>query len=430
VQQFGGGLYTYCGSRTAGSSQKKVFAPRFGFAYSPSSSNKTVVRGGYGIFYDTAEQFEDIGSGNIYPYTVRTSIYNTTPGSMLNSNDMFPSFTAPLPVTKDALSFYEPQARVKLDPYVQEWSLAIERELTHTTKLEISYLGSKGTHLNIRGETDQPYPYDPANPTPMAARLPYSNFATIVESYWMGNSSYNAANIKLEQRTGDLSLLAAYTWGHSLDNKSAAAGVAGDDSGWAGTLDMRNPNRDHASSSYDATQRFVASFVYNLPVGKGKHFLGGLSGPANVALGGWQVNGIVTFQGGFPFSIGALDIQALNNLMGPRADLVGNPNPSGFNKSIYEWFNTAAFAQPALGVIGNTGRNIVRAPGLNNWDMSLFKNIPLGERLRLQLRGEFFNAPNHTQFGYPDAYIQDATFGVIGSARAPRIIQVAMKFIF
>jgi hypothetical protein len=150
-------------------------------------------------------------------------------------------------------------------------------------------------------------------------------------------------------------------------------------------------------------------------------------------LGGWQINGIATFQGGQPNSIFSYDTNDLLGLLAQNmlhADVVGNWR-SGFHQSIAEWFNTSAFQAPAPGLFGNTGRDIVRNPDLVNWDMSLFKNIPLyGERVHLQLRGEAFNAFNHTQFGAPDNYMFDQTFGVVGSANPGRVVQVAAKVIF
>lgn len=429
-QGLGAQFYSYGGGRTAGKSQKKVFAPRLGIAYRPFGDNKTVIRTGYGVFFDTAEAFEDIGSGNIYPYTVRSD-YRATPGvSLLSTNNLFPDLTTPGPVQKAGLSFYEPQAQRKFNPYVQQWSFSLQRELSSKTKAEISYVGSKGTHLNTRRASNQPYQYDPANPSPPEARLPYPNFGLIVESFWQSNSNYNAMNVKVEHNTSDLSLLAAYTWGRSMDDKSAAAGVDGDAAGWAGPMYTHNQRLDYARSSYDVNQRLVTSVVYNLPFGIGKRFGGHMNQPADLALGGWQVNGIATFQSGFPYSVTAQDVNFYNNTYGQRADVVGNPFPSGFQSSVAQAFNTAAFQNPALGMFGNSGRNVIRGPGINNWDMSLFKNIKFAERVRMQLRLESFNAFNHTQFSPPNAYVVSQGFGVIGNTRAARINQLGAKIIW
>ena len=134
----GANLYRYCG-RQAGPSQKMVFAPRVGISFNPV--NKWVFRTGYGLFFDTAESFEDIGSGNIYPYTVRTTLYATPGVNLLNADNLFPDLSAPGPVTAADLSFYEPQSRKRLNPYVQNWSLSMEHEIFKNTKLEAYYAG-------------------------------------------------------------------------------------------------------------------------------------------------------------------------------------------------------------------------------------------------------------------------------------------------
>ena len=199
------------------------------------------------------------------------------------------------------------------------------------------------------------------------------------------NSNYNALELKVEHSSPSLTVLASYTWSHSLDDKSDDAGINGDSSG-NGPMDQYNWRLDYASSSFDVTNRFVGSFVYELPFGKGKALMGNAGTFTNLLVGGWQANGILTLQSGLPYSVTASDLGFVNQNYGQRADVVGNPYPSGFHQSINEYFNTAAFAQPGLGYFGNSGRDILRAPGIVNLDFSLFKNIPLGERLRWQTR--------------------------------------------
>jgi len=211
--------------------------------------------------------------------------------------------------------------------------------------------------------------------------------------------------------------------------KSAAAGIGSADTGWQGFLDNHDVRRDRGRSDFDVDHRLVSSFVYNLPVGRGQKFLNNIGKPANVVVGGWQVNGIATFQRGFPYPIFAQDLGGLLDNFSNRANLVGNPN-ANFHRSIAEWFNTAAFAQPAAGVLGNSGRNILRAPGIENFDISAFKNVALLERLSAQFRVESFNAFNHTQFGTPVHDLSSPQFGQITGARAGRINQMGLKLIF
>jgi hypothetical protein len=192
--------------------------------------------------------------------------------------------------------------------------------------------------------------------------------------------------------------------------------------------------RDYGLSDFDVPQRFVSSFVYNLPVGRGQKFASSINRAADAFIGGWQVNGIVTFQKGFPYSIEAADAGGLLDAYVNRANIVGNPFPSGFSKSINAWFNTSAFVQPPEGVYGDMGRNTYIGPGLNNWDASLFKNFSFteGGRLRLQMRLESFNTFNHAQWSTPNYYVSSpSTFGTVTGTQVPgRINQVGLKFLF
>jgi hypothetical protein len=424
-----GTLYKLCGGRTAGASQKMVFAPRFGFAYRPFGGTGTVVRGGYGVFFDQSEQWEQTGNGAIYPYSISGN-YISSPENRTQTANLYPALSSVHTVGKNDIGFYFTTPPFPQNPYMQSWSLSVQKDLSQKIKAEVSYVGSKGTHLLTRNFINQPYPYDPANPSSVLARTPYPNFQTILEGDPRGNSHYNALNVKVEHSSNDLSLIAAYTWANSMDDKSAASGLDGDAAGWAGPMNAHNHRLDYSRSSYDVNQRFIASFVYELPVGRGKRLLDSANRFADLLIGGWQVNGIVTFQQGFPFSITATDIGGLNQAYGQRADVVGNPYPSGFVKSVNGWFDRKAFAQPAMGLYGTSGRNVLRSPGINNWDLSLFKNVTITERLRYQLRFESFNTFNHTQFTQPDANVDSPTFGVISGARPGRILQLAMKLLW
>ena len=184
------------------------------------------------------------------------------------------------------------------------------------------------------------------------------------------------------------------------------------------------------------THSFVGSFTAALPFGKGKHYLGSSSRGLDALIGGWQVNGIVSLRTGFPFSIAATDINFINQTFGQRADVVGNPHAGGFHKGVNEWFNINSFAQPAEGNYGNSSRDILRAPGVENVDASFFKSFTLIERLNLQTRFEAFNLFNHTNFGFPNNFVPQSaalpnpSFGTIGSAAPGRILQIAAKFIW
>jgi hypothetical protein len=427
-------FYTYAGRRNPQDASKKVFAPRFGFAYRPFGGDRTVIRGGYGVFFDSAEGREIDGSADIYPYVSRGSFDQSfgQPTPLQTTDALFPSFSSPGPVTAAANSFIAViMSRYPRNPYVQQWSFGVQRQLGSNTTIEVNYLGNKGTHLLMRRNIAQALPYDPANPLSVAARKPYPNFGVYIDSDWSGNSSYNSLNTKFEHRTGSMVLTAVYTWAKSLDTKSAAAAIGNDVAGWQGVLDNHNLRLDRGRSEFDVDHRFVSSFVYNIPVGRGAKYLSNVGRAADAVVGGWQVNGIVTFQRGFPYTVTGRDVGGLLDSQGTnRADLVGQPYPDGFEKGISQWFNTAAFAQPAAGKFGTSGRGILRAPGINNWDMALFKNFAFTEMMRLQARLESFNTWNHTQWNTPVRDVNSKQYGQITGARPGRINQVGLKLIF
>ena len=245
----------------------------------------------------------------------------------------------------------------------------MQREIFRDTTLEVNYIGNKGTHLLMRRQHHQALPPDLSIPltdprNAVVARRPYANFSTYIDSDWSGNSSYNAMNVKFERRTNTMATTVVYTWAKSLDTKSAAAGIGGQAfNGWQGFLNNHDPKRDRGRSDFDVDHRLVASFVYELPFGRGKRYSGNLNKAADAVLGGWQVNGIATFQKGFPITITAADAGGLLDTFGTnRANLVGDPK-SGATGTIASWFNKSAFAQPAAGVFGSSGRNILARAG-------------------------------------------------------------------
>jgi hypothetical protein len=458
----GNGFYRYCGRHNPTAGSKKPFAPRFGFAY--RLNDKTVVRGGYGIFFDSAETREIDDSGDIYPFVVRSSPDATVDPTLPKLTDnMFPPVNLhQVSSAIDGSQFFAVIiSEFPHNPYVQQWSLSVQRELAKNTTLEVNYVGNKATHNLNRFNIGQGLP--PANPAvcdpdvpgnppnaatlgdcPAAVRRPFANITSslgFLDSQWNGYSNYNAGNVKLERRSSSLALVAVYTWAKSLDDKSAAAGVGGTNA-FAGHMDEHNIRLDYGRSSYDVNPRFVTSFVYQLPFGRGKKFGGSMNKAADLAVGGWQVTAITTFQAGFPFDVLADDKLGLLTTFTQRANLVPGCNPSsGFHKSITEWFNTSCFTQPLAGQFGNSSRSMIRGPGINNWDMGVGKDFRLAEKLSFQFRAEAFNIFNHAQYGVDpltnttigaavDQNVNDGVFGRVTAARPGRIIQLGGKFIF
>jgi hypothetical protein len=410
----------------------KVFAPRISFAYRTSDSGKTVIRGGYGIFFDSAEGREIDGAADIYPYVSRGT-YTQTLGQtapLQTTDDLFPSFTSGGVATPAANTFLavnqSPEPR---NPRVQQWSLGVQRQFSNSTSAEVNYVGSTGSNLLMRRNIAQALPYTADQPT-VAERKPYPNFGVYIDSDWSGWSDYHALNVTLTHRGRGLLGTVAYTWAKSTDSKSAAAGIgANETAGWQGFLNNHDVARDHGLSSFDVAHRFVASFVWNLPFGKGERIGGDATGLKQAVIGGWQLNGIYLLQGGFPITIFAADVGGVLDTFGTnRADIVGDIHSGG--GEITSWFNTAAFAQPALGAFGNSGRSILRGPGINNLDLAVFKNFFLPKDAILQFRVEAFNAFNHPQWSGVSQNITSANFGVVTSARPGRIVQLGAKILW
>jgi hypothetical protein len=428
-----GAYYQLAGRRSPENPDRyKVFAPRVSFAYRPTDSGNTVLRAGYGIFFDSAETREIDGAAGVYPYVSRNN-YSQSLGQaepLRTTDQLFPSFTGG-GVAKPAFNSFlavsqSPEPR---NPKVQQWSLGVQRQLSHSTTTELNYVGAHGSNLLMRIQINQALPYTASNPT-VLARRPFPNFGTYIDSEWSGFSDYHALNATLTHRGRSLLTSVAYTWSKSTDSKSSAAALGANESaGWQGFLNNHDVARDHGLSGFDVAHRVSASFVWNLPFGKGERFGGSASGVKNAIIGGWQMNGIYLWQTGFPMSIFAADLGGANDSFGTnRADIVGDIHAGG--GSIDQWFNTAAFAQPALGTFGNSGRSILRAPGQNRLDVGFFKNFVLPKNATLQFRLEAFNAFNHPQFLGVSQNIAAANFGVVTSARDGRVVQLGAKLIF
>ena len=462
----GNGVYNYCGRRNPADSSKTPFAPRFGFALRPFGDNKTVVRGGYGIFQDSSLAREIDNSGDFYPYVLRSSINPTQIATVPKTTDgLYPDNSAPLPITQKLFGSQFVAVVISdkpRNPYVQQYTLSVQREVAKNTTLEVNYIGNHAVHLLNRVNLNTPplltgtqlancqAAFTAGNAAAYAAnscgwtsRKPLPNFGGpgVLNSSWSGYSKYNAGNVKLEHRSGDLALLSVYTYAKSMDDKSAPAGIGASGAGFAGHMDDLNPRLDYAPSDFNVKHRFVNSVVYALPLGRGKHFLSGASKAEDLAVGGWQLSIINTFQTGFPFSVTGADLGLAGNpayqSFAQRANLAGTPT---LLKNVGQWFNTTAFSQPAFGVYGSSRRNLLTQPGINNWDIGVAKTFQFTERLGFQLRVEGFNALNHTQYGVDpsqgaggsavNSNVNSPTFGRLTSARPGRVVQLGGKLTF
>jgi hypothetical protein len=398
------------------------FAPRVGLAWMPHGP-RTVVRTGYGIYYDQSSLAPGEGLYFSPPYFNFNVYYPLSAAAPLLLDNPFPS-NYPLPTPPSALAFQ----RDLRTPYVQQWNFNIQRSLGGSRMLEVGYVGSKGTGLIGARDVNQP----PPTPAQTYER-PVPEFGEIDLLESNRNSIYHSLQARFEQRLNfGLSLLASYTWSKSIDNDSSFFSSDGDPNFPQDSYDLR---AERGLSNFDVRQRLVASYGYDLPFGRGRAWLHN-GGWVSRALGGWQSFGILQFQTGQPFTVSLLadddnsntGIDSLGFGANDRPNVVGNPRLS--NPTAAEWFNTAAFAVPPYGSFGNSGRNTVEGPGTATVDLSLLKNAVIREHTTLQVRFETFNVLNHTNFGLPDNFIGSPTFGQILSAGNPRRLQLGLKLLF
>jgi outer membrane receptor protein involved in Fe transport len=428
LPQNGGGVFVVGSAEVPQASGTKTnynnFSPRIGLAYNVTS--KTVLRGGYGIFYDAM------------PASINVSLASNPPfiGNLAYSNSQF-DFTGARPASQ---GFDRPATFSSLGasltglpvdmifPYVQQWNFNVERQLPGEVLLTVAYVGTKGTHLLYYPNINLPTP----GPGAVAARRAFPAYSNINYFTPESNSIYNGLQITAEKRfSHGLSFLGAYTWSHAIDDNGG---------GWSGSVqNPANRNGDRASFDYDLRHRLIFSYNYELPIGRGKAILANAGAVENRILGGWQINGVTNIYSGFPFS----PASAINTLNSPgssqRADYIAGCDPvlPRSQRTPGRYFNVSCFATPAQFTFGNAGRNILNGPGTLQFDFSAFKKIPISETRYFQLRGEFFNILNTPQFNNPNASIGSTAAGAITSAGSPltfsrtqRQIQVALKFFF
>jgi hypothetical protein len=402
----------------------KNFGPRVGFAYQLMSH--TVLRGGYGIFYNPAgNEGSSLRLFRNIPYGLTVT---QTPGDINVGNRVSEGFL-PLPQV-DLTSVPNPIGSVfAVAPdfrpsSAQQFNLTLEHEIVPwALSIRAAAVGNLGRHLYNTWNANQPIP----GPAALNTRRPlYSSLPNVTDvSYFAsdGLSNYYAGQLTVDKRfSKGLSALLGYTWSHAIDNVvlEFGGGAAGPQ-----PQDPRNLRAERGNSIVDLRHRLTASYLWELPFGAGRALMN-RGGVLNWILGGWQTNGILTVQTGQPFSP-VLQTSTTNGT-GSRPDVVGNVT---YPKTLQRWFDPSAFATPAPYTYGNAGRNILYGPGRTNWDASLFKNFVIREEVRFEFRAEAFNVLNHPQFGLPNQNIGNAQVGSITSIVGnPRQLQLGLRFQF
>jgi hypothetical protein len=382
------------------------WAPRFGFAWRPFG-NRTVVRGGYGIFYEPESSGNRVNH-NMVPYQLNETVFNTN--GTRNMANYFVGQPIGSAGTNPSLAGGLPHMSMGYD---QHWNLGVQQDLGHNTALSIDYVGNRGVNLYFGDPINDP----PAGPGAIQARRPYPVFGAITYNAQDASSIYNALQVKLEKRTGaGLWYLLSYTYSNSITTQVTPA--SGGDYAY-----------QRALSSFNIPQNLTISAGYELPVGRGKKFLSNANGFANALLGGWQTQGILVLHSGLPFTP-TISRDVSNTGIGSQL-----PNRIGSGKladpTLAVWFDKAAFALPANYTFGNSGSFILRADRFKNLDFSLFKQFTVTERVLLQFRAEAFNLTNSPTFNPPGTNIDTASGGVVTSTlSSPRNIQFGLKLSF
>ena len=419
------------------------FGPRFGFAWKLFGSSKAVVRGAYGISYghpfdagvpaaaslgfEKSATLNTPDQGITAPFLLRNGVSVTLQPDTLD--DRFGAVRAGAQATT-AVTFFETDRRTG---YSHMFNFGIQREIGKGFLGEISFLGNLSHKLasgNISLNQVTPgrlAQLVAAGRTPAQADRPFPQFSNVnIQNPAFGDSRYYAGVVRLERRFADgFSVLGTYTWARAF-NSYTDGGSLGADIGFS---DFYNRRADWGPTGNDVRHRVTMTSVYEIPVGKGRkllanHWMGAIAG-------NWSLGGLLTLQTGEPFTI---NTQVNNTFVfsagNQRADVLRNPNLANSERTLNRWFDTAAFVQPAQFTFGNQGVNILRADGLVNLDMSLLRNLPIGENKKLQLRGEFFNITNHPNFGGPGATLNGPGYGIVSSAGSGRRIQLGARFVF
>jgi hypothetical protein len=463
------------------------FAPRLGFAWSPR--NNWSVRAGWGIYYNVSEEELTLQNLEAVPFSQGSEGFGSVPGgspsfaapfvSVNNPANSIPNqfpFTAPVRGTPINFSLFEPLSNSNyIDPnfnlpYNFNYNLTVQHQLSRSMVATISYVGSQGRRLeavtaenpynaatclastvvlpNTGGATCSQNPIDlPFYGTDISPNgvstlpVPSSTFVNIPEQGTFASSNYNALQLSW-QTTGwhGLNFLAGYTYSHALDNASSFENAQG-------TVIPSNHHLSYGDSAYDARHRFVVSYVYKIPGIFQSSELG------KRVLGGWGFSGINTYQTGFPVTLTETDMNSLQcseaftfygcwdrpdqiapvHIIDPRANTTIQVNGVATPVTGHFAFNPNSFQPEAVGTIGNAARNFFHGPGINNYNLSLFKNTSITERLTFQMRLDGFNAFNHAQFANPGVTNVDfpTVFGQVFSTQvAARILQISGHFYF
>lgn len=413
--------------RALARADRNNFAPRVGIAF--QLNQRTVVRTGYGMFHT----LEDAGHHNP-AFNPPFSASFTYPSNQLDPATALRPVQGFPPVGFAGASFSNLFLNINGRPYdfpaaySQQWNFTIGRQIRDFS-FEAAYVGNKANKLMANRNINQPAP----GPGSVNSRRLFPGWGSITFQEPRGNSIYHGLQTKAEKRfsLGHLFLL-SYTWAKALDDSDSTQLST---TGGTGNLqDQQNLRGERSRSFQDVRHRLVFSYLWELPFGRGRALAGNISPGWNRLIGGWQLNGITSYQSGRPFTINSSFDHSNTGSSNIRPDATGiSPDLPSEERSVRRWINAAAFRTPDGFAFGNTGRNVGTGPSLTNFDVSAFKDFAFDAeaRRRLQFRAEFFNVMNTPQLQIPNRTFNTSQFGTITETVADnRDVQLALRFIW
>jgi hypothetical protein len=404
---------------------RKNWGPRVGFAYQVLPN--TVLRGGFGLFYNASgSEALNMRLARNIPFGLTSSV---SPGDITPGTTVSQGFPA-LPTVNFALADNPSGAQSSISPdfrpsYAEQFNLGTEYEVSKLNMvLKLYGVGNLGRRIYNTYNINQAIP----GPTPLNTRRPLfginPNVSDVNYAVSNGLGDYYALQFVADKRLSHgVSAQIGYAWGHSIDNTPLdfSGGLAGPT-----PQDPRFLRAERSNSIFDQRTRLTFTYLWQLPFGKGQHFLD-KGGPTDWFLGGWQTNGLLFTQSGLYFSP-VLGTSTTNTGTGSRPNITGKVT---YPKTLTNWFSASAFSSPAQYTYGNAGRDSLIGPGRTNVDMSIFKSFPVHEQMYFQFRFEAFNVFNHPQFGYPNPTVGTAQVGSITSIVGnPRNLQASLQFQF
>ena len=386
-----------------------LFAPRAGLAWSPFGDDRTTIRSGFGLYYNTPETSMVSQMMNTPPYLQTAQLTN---GNIANLTGA--SAAAPAPIAN--IYAVDPNQKTA---YTMNFSTSVQRQLPKGVFAEVAYVGNLGRHLQRQPDINTPSfanyeiiaSYPTASRPSVNAYRPYLGFSSIYMRMSDSNSNYNALQAYMTKRKGDLMMTVSYTWSKSLSDSSTNTD---------NPEDPFNRRFNYGPTTYDRRQIFITTFNYSMPFLRGHH------GLAAAALSGWDLSGMIRYQTGPELSVTE---DGITGVM--RADYIGGPIYLPSNQRTPDhWFNTAAFVASPETRRGTAGMGILTGPGLSTWDTSLRKNFRITERFRLRLQGDSTNLLNHANFRNLQAKITSNQYGQVTQAGPPRNLQFGLRLQF